>query len=128
MILDTSAVIAILWRERGYEELLGKIEKAEALGIATPTLAELGLVLTARLDIDPIGMIARFLQEFEVSQIPFGADHWREAVVAFGRFGKGRHAARLNFGDCLTYAAARLAGQRLLCVGDDFPRTDLELA
>jgi ribonuclease VapC len=54
--------------------------------------------------------------------------HRREAVDAYLRFGKGRHKARLNFGDCLTYAVARLANEPLLFAGDDFPATDLELA
>jgi len=60
--------------------------------------------------------------------VSFGEDHWREAARAFRRFGKGRHPAALNFGDCLTYAVARLAGAPLLCVGEDFPQTDLDLA
>jgi ribonuclease VapC len=57
--------------------------------------------------------------------IPFTEDHWRLAVEAYVRFGKGRHAAALNFGDCLTYAIARLAEQPLLFVGGDFAKTDL---
>lgn len=57
--------------------------------------------------------------------IPLTADHYRVAVDAFLRFGKGRHPAALNFGDCLTYAVASLAGMPPLFVGDDFSRTDL---
>lgn len=57
--------------------------------------------------------------------VPFGEDHWRQAAEAYARFGRGRHKAALNFGDCLSYAVARLADQPLLCVGDDFARTDL---
>ena len=60
--------------------------------------------------------------------IPFGPDHWREAVSAYARFGKGRHRARLNFGDCLSYAVAMLADQPLLCTGSDFSKTDVTLA
>ena len=56
--------------------------------------------------------------------VPFTDEHWRVAVDAYVRFGKGRHAASLNFGDCL-YAVARLAEQALLFVGDDFPKTDV---
>lgn len=63
-----------------------------------------------------------------IEQIPFGGEHWREAADAYLRFGKGRHKARLNFGDCLTYAVARLANEPLLFTGDDFPHTDLALA
>jgi ribonuclease VapC len=60
--------------------------------------------------------------------IEFGADHWREAISAWWRFGRTRHPARLNFGDCLAYAAARLSDQPLLAKGDDFPLTDVDLA
>ena len=60
--------------------------------------------------------------------VPFGEAHWHVAIEAYGRFGKGRHAAGLNFGDCLACATARVAGQPLLCVGDDFSKSDLTLA
>ena len=66
-------------------------------------------------------------QEFGVTVIPFGALHWAEATRAYARYGKGRHPAKLNFGDCLSYAAAKLAAQPLLFVGEDFLETDLEL-
>ena len=60
--------------------------------------------------------------------MPFGEAHWREALAAYRRFGRGRHRANLNFGDCLSYAVARLAGEPLLFVGDDFAATDLPRA
>ncbi|MEX2554466.1 MAG: type II toxin-antitoxin system VapC family toxin [Actinomycetota bacterium] len=60
--------------------------------------------------------------------VPFGENHWQEAVEAFERYGRGRHDASLNFGDCMSYAIARLAGEPLLCTGRDFVRTDLEIA
>jgi ribonuclease VapC len=59
--------------------------------------------------------------------LSFGDAHWRIAQSAFVRYGKGRHPAALNFGDCLTYATAYVAGEPLLCVGNDFAQTDLEL-
>jgi ribonuclease VapC len=62
----------------------------------------------------------------DIEEIPFGSVHWREAVDAFRRFGRGQHPAGLNFGDCLTYAAASLSGEPLLFVGDSFAKTDLE--
>jgi ribonuclease VapC len=58
----------------------------------------------------------------------FRRAHWRSAVDAFHRFGKGRHPAGLNFGDCMSYATAKLADQPLLCAGADFAKTDLRLA
>jgi ribonuclease VapC len=68
------------------------------------------------------------LQELGINEIPFSQVHWREAVEAYQRFGRGRHPARLNFGDCLSYATARLAGQPLLFIGEDFIKTDLDQA
>jgi ribonuclease VapC len=60
--------------------------------------------------------------------VPFDEGHWREALAAFIRFGKGRHPAGLNFGDCLSYATATIAAQPLLAVGEDFAKTDLVVA
>lgn len=126
MILDTSVIVAIVLREPGYEDLVGKLRSAGAVGIGTPTLAEAGIVLSARLGIEPQAVLDRFLRDFGVVPVVFGEQHWREALDAFRRFGKGRHPAALNFGDCLSYAAARVAAHPLLFVGDDFPRTDVE--
>jgi len=66
-----------------------------------------------------------FLREAEVEVIPFTRDHYDVALDAFARFGRGRHAAGLNFGDCLTYAVARISGMPLLFTGGDFSKTDL---
>ena len=68
------------------------------------------------------------MSEASITVLPFGEEHYLLAVDAWQRFGRGRHPACLNFGDCLSYATAKLAGQPLLCVGDDFAFTDLELA
>jgi ribonuclease VapC len=128
VIVDTSALVAITFAEPGYEQLIAKLAGAPSAGIGTPTLAETGVVLAARLGQDSRDLVVRLLDEFSIEEIPFGDRHWREAVDAYLRFGKGRHKARLNFGDCLTYAVARLANEPLLFVGDDFPETDLEPA
>ena len=128
MILDSSVIVAITLREPGHEELVGKLRSADALGIGAPTLTEAGIVLSARLGVEPQALLDRFLRDFGVVPVAFGELHWREALEAFRRFGKGRHPAALNFGDCLSYAAARLAGHPLLFVGDDFSRTDIEAA
>jgi ribonuclease VapC len=65
------------------------------------------------------------LGELDIQEIPFGEIHWREAVDAFRRYGKCRHPAGLHFGDCMTYASARLAGEELAFTGRDFTQTDL---
>lgn len=128
MILDTSAVMAIFFKEPGWEILFEKLLTKSGAGMGTPTLTETGIVLTARIGSDARGILARFLQEFNINTIPFGNDHWRQAVEAYVRFGKGRHAASLNFGDCMSYATAKLAQRPLLCLGEDFTHTDLDLA
>ena len=125
MIVDSSALLAIVFREPGWEQLIERLQSAGAVAAGTPTLAETGIVLTARLGPAADGLLERLLDELEIQEIPFGEIHWREAVDAFRRFGRGRHPASLNFGDCLTYAAASLSGDPLLYVGDDFSRTDL---
>jgi ribonuclease VapC len=128
MIVDSSALVAVFLKEPRFEDLIEKLVRATSLGIGTPNLLECGMVLTARLRRDARPLIFRFLQEFAIVPVPFADEHWREAMEAYVRFGKGRHAAALNLGDCCAYATARLAGQPLLCTGDDFARTDAELA
>lgn len=125
MIVDSSALLAIIFQEPGYEELLERMAAAPAVAAGTPTLAETGILLSARLGPASHGLLERMLDELDVEEIPFGEIHWREAVDAFRRFGRGRHPAALNFGDCLTYATARLSGEPLLFTGEDFPATDL---
>ena len=128
MILDTSAVVAVFLREPGWAALADRIADAQEVAIGAPTLSETAIVLTARLGRDSRALLADFLHRFGIAIIPFCEEHWREAAEAYRRFGRGRHRARLNFGDCLSYATARLSGQPLLSVGDDFPKTDLLLA
>ena len=127
MILDSSAVVAILLRQPGHEPILDELARATDPAIGAPTLVETGIVLGARLGIPGRTLLARFVQETGLVVVPFGDDHWGTAVDAFLLFGKGRHPAGLNFGDCLTYAVARLADEPLLCLGDDFAQTDLQV-
>jgi ribonuclease VapC len=98
------------------------------VGIGAPTLVEAGIVLSARLGRDARGLLARFLEEAGISVVPFTEAHHGTALGAWLKYGRGRHAAGLNFGDCLAYAVAKLAGMPLLCTGDDFRQTDLPLA
>ena len=128
MILDSSAVVAILLKEAAHEELVEKLLRETDVGVGSPTLAETAIVLSARLRGDARGILARFVSEASVVIVPFGEAHYSTAVDAWLRFGKGRHPASLNFGDCLSYAIARVADRPLLCTGDDFAKTDLELA
>ena len=128
MIVDASALLAIAFREPGFEQLLMRMGESPAVGAGSPTLVEAGIVLHARLGSAAHGMLERMLDEMEIQEIPFGEVHWREAVDAYRRFGKEAHEAGLNFGDCMTYAVARLAGEPLLFTGRDFALTDIEAA
>jgi ribonuclease VapC len=127
MILDTSAVCAVLFGQKEAVALHSALVAGAPWQIGAPTLAEAAIVVQARLGTPGLSDLRSFIGEYDVHTIPFGDEHWRLAAQAYGRFGKGRHAARLNFGDCLAYATAKLSGQPLLCVGDDFPQTDLKL-
>jgi ribonuclease VapC len=127
LIIDSSAILAIFFRETGAEELLSAILDADFAGIGSPTAAETGLVLTGRLQRNATGSLLRFFGETGIEIVPFTNLHWQRAIDAFSRFGKGRHPAALNFGDCMTYATTVLAQQPLLCRGDDFRKTDLEI-
>jgi ribonuclease VapC len=126
VIVDSSVLLAIVFRERGFERLLRAIDESPAVGVGTPTLTETAIVLYARLGDNAKGLLERLLDELGVEEIPFGELHWREAADAFRRFGKGRHPAGLNFGDCMSYAVASLAGEPLLFTGEDFRATDIE--
>jgi len=128
MILDTSAIVAIAFKEPGFEDLLGKLAKARNVAVGVPTLIETAIVLSARLNQDARGFLSRFLVEGSMVTVPFGDAHFATAVDAWLRYGKGRHRASLNFGDCLSYATAKVAGEPLLCIGSDFTQTDLPLA
>ena len=128
MIVDSSALIAILREEAGFEPLFEKLGRAPSVGVGAPTLAETGVVLLRTMGKRARPTLSRFLQEASVTIVPFREEHWPVALDAYSRFGKGHHPAGLNLGDCLTYAIARLSGQPLLCVGDDFSKTDLPLA
>lgn len=128
MIVDSSAIVAIVFKEPGYEELLSRMENAPIAAAGAPTLAETAIVLSARLGDLADGLLERLIDELDIQEIPFGEIHWRESVEAYRRFGKGRHPASLNFGDCMTYSVASLTGEPLLFVGSDFSKTDVEVA
>ncbi len=129
MILDSSAVVAILLRENEADELEAKVAAAPALGIGAPTFVESLMVLSTRFGREAAERnLDGFLSRAEAVVVSFTEEHARTAAEAFARFGKGRHRAALNFGDCMSYAVAKLAGQPLLCTGADFAKTDLKLA
>jgi ribonuclease VapC len=128
LIVDTSAILAIVFAEPGYEHLVSALTEATSVGIGAPSVAEAGIVLSARLGNQAHGLIERLLQELRIDVIPFEGLHAPVAVDAYRRFGQGPHRAGLNFGDCMSYAIAKLADAPLLFVGEDFRLTDMPSA
>jgi ribonuclease VapC len=128
MTLDSSALIAILFSEPGYLALVETILEADVVRVGAPTLVETGIVLAGRRG-SPVGReLEGLVHELGITIVPFGEAEWHRAVDAANRYGRTRHAAALNFGDCLAYATAATAGDTLLFVGDDFRKTDIRPA
>ncbi|HZU28018.1 MAG TPA: type II toxin-antitoxin system VapC family toxin [Bryobacteraceae bacterium] len=128
MVLDTSSIVALHLKEAGYERLIEAIEGARVILVGAPTVLESAMVLSSRMGQDARSLLFAFLRRIEAEIVPFSEEHVHAATTAFLRFGRGRHPARLNFGDCMSYAVALLAGVSLLFTGDDFKRTDIEAA
>lgn len=128
MTIDSSALVAILFAEPGYLDLVDAILEADVVRIGAPTLVETGMVLAGRRG-SPVGReLDGLVRELGMTVVPFGEPEWQRALDASNRYGRGRHAAGLNFGDCLAYATAAVAGDTLLFVGNDFRKTDIRPA
>lgn len=123
MIVDASAVVALVLREPGWDRLADAIDRAESVGIGAPTATETSIVLAAK-GVPPT-VLPALLSEVDIEILAYTRDHAHAAGTAYRRFGRGRHPAALSFGDCMSYATAALARAPLLFVGDDFARTDL---
>ena len=128
MVVDTSALVAILFAESTAERLMEAILAAPRPIVSAASLVEVGIVAIARRGEASERELNSLLGQFRLQIIPVTADHAERALGAFRRFGKGRHPAGLNYGDCFSYALASITGEPLLCVGDDFARTDLQIA
>lgn len=125
MILDTSAIVAILNQEDDAQRFAEAIERASAVGISAGTVLEAAMVLGRTrgkaLDV--------FLDVAAATVMPVDRQHLSAARDAWVRYGRGsRSKARLNYGDCFSYAAARVADEPLLFKGDDFTHTDVQSA
>ncbi len=127
IVVDSSVVIAILTRESDAEAWLGQLASASGLCISAVNAFETRIVLEMGKRLDP----ARFddlLSRWKIDIVPFDEPLSDLAFEAYRRFGKGRHPARLNMGDCAAYALARARGWPLLYKGEDFTHTDVERA
>lgn len=123
MIVDTSALIAIVVREDGWEPLVDALERSRRTRISVMTLLELRIVLAAGLTRGDLA--EELLRRYRIEPIDFTVEQSAEAAQAHQKYGRGNHAAGLNFGDCAAYATAKLAGESLLYVGNDFAQTDV---
>jgi ribonuclease VapC len=128
MVIDSSAVVAILRDEAERTHFIQLIDGASRRIISAPALIEMTLVMASSYREDMLVKLDAFIARAEIDIIPFTADHAAFARDAFLRYGKGRHRAGLNFGDCIAYATARLEAMPLLFKGDDFRLTDIEAA
>ena len=128
MTLDTSSLIAILFSEPGYLDLVDRILAAEHVRVGAPTLVETSIVFAHRRGGAPGREVEELVRELAITIVPFGEIEWHRAADAYVRYGRGRHRAALNFGDCLAYATAAAADDALLCVGGDFRHTDLRMS
>ena len=128
MVVDTSALVAVMSAEPGWEKLLGVMEDAAVVHVSSATLIETSMVLEGRHGRKQLEILDRLLARLGAEIVPVDEDHVVAAREAFHRFGKGRHPARLNFGDLFSYALAITLAEPLLFIGNDFSRTDVEPA
>lgn len=125
MVIDTSALAAIFFGEPERQRFLDAIIGATSRMLSAATVLETALVVESRLG-DAAGReLDLFLLRGNFQIIPFDAEQSELARSAWRRFGKGRHPAALNFGDCFAYALAKWSGEPLLAKGTDFAATDI---
>ncbi len=129
MIIDSSAVVAILLEERDARAFAQAIEEADILSLSAGTYVELGIVVDGKRRPALSRRLDEFLAEASVVIEPVTAEQARIAREAYRDFGKGSgHPAQLNFGDCFAYALAKAKAEPLLFKGDDFRHTDVRRA
>jgi ribonuclease VapC len=114
--------------EPGHECLLDATSDAAEVAIGAPTLVETDMVMIGRFGLPGQALVAQFLERNSVIVIAFDEEHRHVSAEAFVRYGKGQNPAGLNYGDCMTYATARVAEHPLLFTGDDFAQTDIPAA
>lgn len=126
--LDTSAIVAVLFREPE-EAIFLRVITSQDVVIRTPALVEARMPLQGYRSNRAGAVLRRFLRDGEITIVPFDAVMFEAASDAFARFGKGRgHPAKLNFSDCMAYGTAKVHAVPLLFKGDDFVHTDIEPA
>jgi ribonuclease VapC len=125
MVIDTSAVVAILFGEPEAESFVEASAQDPVRLMSTASVLEAAVVVEVKLRDPGARELDLLLYKAGITLVPFSPEHLAAARHAFGVFGKGRHAAALNFGDCFSYALSKSTGEPLLFKGADFPHTDV---
>ena len=127
MVIDTSAVVAIMVREPAADRLLSAVEADRTRLVSAATVVEASMVLLGRYGEAGDPQLDRLLRGIGAEVVPVGDEQVALARDAALRFGRGRHPAALNFGNCFSYALSVARGEPLLFVGDDFSKTDVDV-
>lgn len=128
MVLDTSALLAILTDEPERRAFNEAIEAADSCLMSAATFVEISIVIESRYGAEGLRDLDHFISRAAIQLEPVDAEQAQVARRAFTRFGKGRHPAGLNYGDCFSYALATVLARPLLYKGDDFAKTDVTSA
>jgi ribonuclease VapC len=128
MVIDSSAVLAVLLGEDDAAAYAEAMENAPDPQMSAVSALEVTLVIGARKRESGLAALDRFMQSSRIQVVPFDAVQMQLARTAWWSFGKGRHAAGLNLGDCCSYALAKATGDMLLYKGADFSKTDVRTA
>jgi ribonuclease VapC len=125
MVLDTSALLAILQDEPERRRFNEAIEAADRRSMSTATFVETSIVIESRYEAEGLRDLDALIAAASIELVPVDAEQAQIARSAFSRFGRGRHPAGLNLGDCFAYALAKALAEPLLYEGSDFAQTDL---
>lgn len=129
VVLDTSALAAVVLGEPDADAYLAVMQAHRGdLHVSAATAVEAGIVIEAKQGGEATEDLRRLVQLLGIALAPFDSEQARVAVAAWRRFGKGRHPAGLNLGDCFSYALAKAIAEPLLFKGDDFSQTDIKRA
>jgi len=126
MVVDTSAILAILQDEPSRAGLVRAIDAADARVMSAATFVECSIVISARYGSEGLRDLDHFIAKAGIELVPVDVDQAYAARVGYQQFGKGRHPAGLNFGDCFSYALALTRGESLLFSGWDLSQTDVD--
>lgn len=125
VVVDASAIVALVLAEPLAEAIATHIEDAQHRILSAATFVELSIVVEARKGLAGLTLVDDIMRDSEIEIVELDEDLARRAIKGWRRFGRGKHPARLNFGDCFTYALAAETGYPILCTGNDFAQTDL---